>query len=62
MRAIRLLKCIFVPLGLAALAVVGTRLGWPPLWSTWVPIAACVALRLMSMRFGWNLPRFVVER
>ncbi|MCA9529358.1 MAG: trimeric intracellular cation channel family protein [Myxococcales bacterium] len=46
----------------AALAVVGTRLGWPPLWSTWVPIAACVALRLMSMRFGWNLPRFVVER
>ena len=42
----------------AALAVIGERLGWPALWATWLPIALCFALRFVSMRHGWNLPRF----
>jgi uncharacterized membrane protein YeiH len=42
----------------AALAVVGERLGWPALWATWLPILLCFALRFVSLRYGWNLPRF----
>ena len=42
----------------AALAVLGERLGWPALWATWLPIALCFALRFVSLRYGWNLPRF----
>lgn len=42
----------------AALAVWGERAGWPALWATWLPIALCFALRFVSLRRGWNLPRF----
>jgi len=42
----------------AALAVFGERLGWPALWATWLPIGLCFALRFVSLRYGWNLPRF----
>ena len=46
----------------AALAVIGERLGWPALWATWLPIALCFALRFVTMRHGWNLPRFGRKR
>ncbi|TAL75837.1 MAG: trimeric intracellular cation channel family protein [Rhodanobacter sp.] len=42
----------------AALAVIGERLGWSALWATWLPIGLCFALRYISLRLGWNLPRF----
>ncbi|SFK86968.1 trimeric intracellular cation channel family protein [Rhodanobacter glycinis] len=42
----------------AALAVLGERVGWPVLWATWLPILLCFTLRFVSLRFGWNLPRF----
>ncbi len=42
----------------AALAVWGERAGWPALWATWLPIVLCFALRFVSLRLGWNLPRF----
>lgn len=46
-------------LAAAALAVIGERLDWGPLWSTWLPIVLCIGLRLMSLRYHWNLPTFV---
>lgn len=42
----------------AALAVLGERAGWPALWAMWLPILLCFALRFVSLRYGWNLPRF----
>jgi uncharacterized membrane protein YeiH len=45
-------------LGAAALAVIGDRLGWSMLWSTWLPIVLCIGLRLLSLRYHWNLPTF----
>lgn len=45
-------------LGAAALAVIGDRSGWPVLWSTWLPIVLCIGLRLLSLRYHWNLPNF----
>lgn len=36
--------------------VVGHALGWPPTPSTVAGAVACVALRLMAMRRGWQLP------
>jgi len=42
----------------AALAVIGERLGWPPVWATWLPILFCFSLRFLSLRRHWNLPRF----
>ena len=42
----------------AALAVLGERFGWPVLWATWLPILLCFTLRFVSLRYGWNLPRF----
>ena len=42
----------------AALAVTGEYLQWPALWATWLPILVCFALRFLSLRHGWNLPRF----
>ena len=42
----------------AALCVLGERLRWPAVWATWLPIALCFALRFVSLRYGWNLPRF----
>ena len=45
-------------LGAAALAVIGDRLGWSMLWSTWLPIVLCTGLRVLSLRYHWNLPTF----
>lgn len=42
----------------AALAVIGESLGWPPLWSMWLPIVLCCGLRLLSLRYRWHLPTF----
>jgi len=42
----------------AALCVLGERLRWPAVWATWLPIALCFVLRFVSLRYGWNLPRF----
>ncbi len=42
----------------AALAVTGEYLHWPALWATWLPILVCFGLRFLSLRHGWNLPRF----
>ncbi|KZC42148.1 MULTISPECIES: trimeric intracellular cation channel family protein [Rhodanobacter] len=42
----------------AALAVIGEYLHWPVLWATWLPILLCFALRILSLYFHWNLPRF----
>lgn len=42
----------------AGLAVLGECLGWPPTWSTWLPIVACFVLRYLSMRLHWGLPTF----
>jgi uncharacterized membrane protein YeiH len=42
----------------AALEVVGERLGWASSWRAWTALAACFTLRYLSLRYGWNLPRF----
>jgi uncharacterized membrane protein YeiH len=42
----------------AALAVIGERLGWQPVWATWLPILFCFSLRFLSLHRHWNLPRF----
>ena len=41
----------------ASIEVVGERLGWASSWRTWVALAACFALRYLSLRYQWNLPR-----
>ena len=46
----------------AGLCVLGERLHWPAVWATWLPIGLCFALRYVSLRLGWNLPRFGRER
>jgi uncharacterized membrane protein YeiH len=42
----------------AALATVGNQLGQDSPTLTWCAVAACFALRMASLRFRWNLPRF----
>ncbi|KQX95342.1 hypothetical protein ASD22_15970 [Rhodanobacter sp. Root480] len=42
----------------AAMTVIGERLGWPPVWATWLPILLCFSLRFLSLHRHWNLPRF----
>lgn len=42
----------------AVLAVAGQHFAWPELWSTWVPILVGCGVRLLSLRYHWNLPRF----
>lgn len=42
----------------ASLAVVGEYLGWPALWSTWLPIVAGFVFRWVSLRREWVLPTF----
>jgi uncharacterized membrane protein YeiH len=42
----------------AAIEVAGERLGWDSSWRTWVALSACFLLRSLSLRYGWNLPRF----
>lgn len=42
----------------AALQTTGEFFDWPLSWISWSAIAACFALRYLSLRFHWNLPRF----
>jgi uncharacterized membrane protein YeiH len=42
----------------AAIATYGDRLGLASPALTWCAVAACFALRLLSLRFSWHLPRF----
>jgi uncharacterized membrane protein YeiH len=42
----------------AAMASVGDRLGLASTTLTWCAVAACFALRMLSLRYRWNLPRF----
>ncbi|VTU24218.1 putative membrane protein [Variovorax sp. PBS-H4] len=41
----------------AVIEVAGERLGWMSSWRTWVALTACFALRYLSLRYKWNLPR-----
>jgi len=42
----------------AAIASFGDRLGLASATLTWCAVAACFALRMLSLRYRWNLPRF----
>lgn len=39
-----------------------TYLGWSSLWTPWVAVISCVALRLASLYYGWRLPAFHTVR
>lgn len=41
----------------ASIEVAGERLGWLSSARTWGALAACFALRYLSLRYKWNLPR-----
>ena len=41
----------------ASIEVAGEHLGWSSSWRTWLALAACFALRYLSLRYQWNLPR-----
>lgn len=41
----------------AVIEVAGARLGWLSSGRTWVALMACFALRYLSLRYKWNLPR-----
>jgi len=42
----------------AAFLAIGQALGWPLGWVSGAAIVSCFVLRYLSLRFGWNLPRF----
>jgi uncharacterized membrane protein YeiH len=42
----------------AAIATFGDLLGLASPVLTWCSVAACFALRMLSLRFSWHLPRF----
>ena len=42
----------------AAVVTVGEELGLASPALTWCAVASCFALRLLSLRYRWNLPRF----
>ena len=46
----------------AAIATFGDALGLASPALTWCAVAACFALRMASLRFRWNLPRFSRRR
>ncbi|MBV2134297.1 trimeric intracellular cation channel family protein [Pseudomonas sp. MAP12] len=46
----------------ASILVLGEALGWSRNWLTWLAIAACFVLRLLSLRYGWHLRLNVAER
>lgn len=46
----------------AAIATFGDALGLASPALTWVAVAACFALRMASLRWRWNLPRFKRQR
>lgn len=41
----------------AVIEVAGERLGWVSSGRTWAALMACFALRYLSLRYQWNLPR-----
>lgn len=41
----------------ASIEVAGERLGWLSSARTWVALGACFAVRYLSLRYKWNLPR-----
>lgn len=41
----------------AGIEVLSERLGWLSSGRTWVALTACFALRYLSLRYQWNLPR-----
>jgi uncharacterized membrane protein YeiH len=42
----------------SALAVAGIHFKWGAAWATWPGLLACFGLRYLSLRYGWNMPRF----
>jgi len=40
------------------LVVVGDHFKWGPAGLTWPGLLACFGLRYLSLRYGWNMPRF----
>ena len=42
----------------AIIQVMGEHFGWPAGWVPWAGIAVCLSLRLLSLRYHWNLPHF----
>jgi uncharacterized membrane protein YeiH len=46
----------------AAIATFGDALGLASPALTWCAVAACFALRMASLRYRWNLPRFKRQR
>lgn len=43
----------------AIIEVAAQRLDWWPQGRTWVALSACFALRWLSLRYRWHMPRFV---
>ena len=41
----------------ASIEVAGESLGWLSSGRTWIALAVCFALRYLSLRYQWNLPR-----
>lgn len=46
----------------AVIEVAGAHLGWESSARTWVALGTCIALRYLSLRFGWHLPRAAAPR
>lgn len=42
----------------ALLVVVAQHFHWGAAWATWPGLLACFGLRYLSLRYGWNMPRF----
>ncbi|NYT35355.1 trimeric intracellular cation channel family protein [Allopusillimonas soli] len=42
----------------AAFLAIAEEVGWSLQWVPWTAIALCFAIRYLSLRFNWNLPRF----
>lgn len=40
----------------ASFQVLGERLDWSMVWLPWAGIALCLCLRMVSLRYHWNLP------
>ena len=40
------------------LVVLAAHFHWGAAWATWPGLLACFGLRYLSLRYGWNMPRF----
>jgi uncharacterized membrane protein YeiH len=40
------------------LVVLADHFRWGAAWATWPGLLACFGLRYLSLRYGWNMPRF----